>query len=513
MSGIGDELTTYSFIDLSALPPQEDTEMNYSEGFNDIDTSMFKIPDEFANPPQLESPKMMSYSVENSDNLLDPSQSSSSSAPQCHYTENEFITVRSNHELENIKFIEDGQIILIEYSHESNFINRQCVRLNGCILPDSNFICKAPIQIEIKEAKFLPQVKNVGINHFLHITDGSVKSIKEHCSRLGISNIGHRWYGKVRKVRNGICKDDRGKLRAHIQYLGNKYTLDEVTNLCYKTVLESFGRPELFKPFKTCPSCGILGNNRHTAVNCRQGKHVDRDQCGVKLFAGGQVFPCQRARDTNHTSVHRDMNYHVTFYTVLPDIDQFVPKSLKWSQIKEKASVDSITDVFWLTIPLTESNIKYVMSDMMGRALDGNEMSLSKVCKCHSKCLPKCRSVCGCAVKCNCLYFLANNYYCMVHSSHPHPDKLSSVKIGVGHGVKFLQKHLSKSNVAKKKHILLYIYCDNVEKICYKEGIKLINSLNLQLIPDGIKFTIIISSKFESTINITDNPDITLKKL
>ena len=504
VSGIGDDLTTYSYIDLSTLPPIQYAD--YSEGNNEIDTLNFKIPDEFANPHQLESP------VYNSDNLLGPSQSSLSSAPQCHYTENEFIEVRSNYELENIKCIEEGQIILIKYNHESNFINRQCVRLNGFLMPDSNFICQSPIRIDIHDDKILPLVKKVAINQFLHITKGSVKSIEKHCRRLGISNISHQWYGRVRKI-NGICKEDRSKLRAHIQYLGSKYTLDEVTNLCHKTVLESFGREELFKPFKTCPSCGFLLNTRHNALNCQQGKYRNKDECGVKLFTGGMVFPCLRERETNHSSVHRNMTFHVTFYTVLPDIEQFVPKSLQWYQIKEKASVDSITNIFWQTIPLTESNIKYVMSDMMKRALDADEMSLSKVCKCDSRCSSKCRSVYACDVKCNCLYYLANNLYCIVHSSHPHPEKLSSVKIGVGKGSEFLKKHLSKSKVANKKHILLYLYCDNVQNICYREGLKLINSLNLQLIQDGIKFTIIIISKFESTINITDNSDITLIKL
>ena len=521
--GFGEE-QTYNILDL--LPPVPDEEIAISERIHDLQEYCIPAPVEFAD--------QLSYTVNNSEptpltstatihptepqlhptlhsnlGIIHPSQSTSA-APSHPYTENEIISVKCDWQLEQIEDFSIGQIIVLEYAHEKSFITSQCARLNGILLPKSNFIAKTPVHIEINHSKQLSNIKNVGLNQFVHITDGSVQNIDRCTKRLGISNISHSWYGKIRKV-NGICKDDRKRLKTHICYLGTKYSIEALSNLCHKTVLESFGRSELYRPSKICPACGLLVNNKHTPRNCKSGKFIDRNECIVKLFLGGQIYACQRAWETNHKSVHNNLNLHVSFFTDLPITDQPVPEAPEWYEIKNRVCPDSFTNLFWITKPLTDINLPHVIRNMLKTPLAANEISLSKKCKCQSRCLSQCLKECKCDVKCNCLHFLANNFYCLVHSSNPN-DKYPSVKIGYKKASVFLKKHHAISPVAGKKHILLYIFSDNIQNICYKEGIKLINGLNRELF-DEIKFTIIIISKYGSTLKMPDKSDMTITQL
>ena len=410
--------------------------------------------------------------------------------------------------LKQVKEIKLGEILLLGFQYSQTSLSPHLLRLDAEFLPHTTIICKNPNIHTIKTPEQLEALSHVGLNTFLYLEIGRTIHISKLLQELQVSNLNQNVFAKL-KWRNKIGNTDRSLVKTFIQQFSSKYSMIDLANITRQVLLEIHGRESIFEPEHICLSCKRIVKQGHTDITCRMGKITETSKCHFTPFSSGLLYPCLRKFNTNHDRIHTNIITHKSFYLKLPstDLNLNVDSSLQWQNISEKLDYTRSINVVSIPIMYEERDRMYFVQKLLPQKLVSNQLMLAINCKCENLCnshqkngqtkIP-CKDI-----KCNCIFFLLNNFLCLIWPSGTVPATLLTAPVVSA----MINEKLSVTpNLAQKNTLVLYIFSNKSRKMCFGKTFNFLYQLSAKV--PKIRIYIIYVSSSESNIReISDKYD------
>ena len=413
---------------------------------------------------------------------------------------NTIFNIQSFWHLEQIKEIKLGEILVLGFKYPEASLTPHLHRLDAEYLPNTTIICRNPTIQTIQSVSQLESVSYISLNTFVYLEIGRSIRVSKLLHDLQLSNLNQNVFAKLTRS-NKIANKDRSQIKQFLEQYSSKYPLTELTNLTKQVILEHHGREAIFESEHICLSCNRMVKSGHTDISCQMGKITETSKCHFLPFSAGLKYPCVRKYNTNHNYIHANIISHKSFYTKIPlnDLKLNVKSSWQWQNISPKLDITRSINVVEIQLKFEEENRMTFVKTLLPLQVMSNQIMLAINCCCDNRCISheiKTKTKIPCQdKKCNCTFFLINNFLCLLSPSNTSPATALTAPV-VSDIIR--TKLGDTQNMAQKNNLVFYIFSNSGDKMCFGKSFHFLYQLFAKL--PKLNITIIYVSDGESNI-------------